>query len=194
VVGELDFRTLREPSWSAGARAEVLLLDAAGQQLGSSEVDVPAGQAGFSVRVPTNSPLPAGDYAVRIRLRGRDGVVSDTARVIVPKEASALGEAVMWRRGASTGTQYVRTADPRFQRSDRLRLELATDASGATARLLDRFGKPLQVPVSVSERADADGVRWIVADLMLAPLAAGDYAIEVSAGGASQVTGFRIIP
>ena len=60
--------------------------------------------------------------------------------------------------------------------------------------LLDRAGKALQVPVQVTERTDADGIRWIVADVTLAPLAAGDYAIEVSAGGASQVTGFRVIP
>jgi hypothetical protein len=46
----------------------------------------------------------------------------------------------------------------------------------------------------VTERADADGIRWIVADVTLAPLAPGDYAIEVTAGGEIQVTGFRIIP
>ena len=101
----------------------------------------------------------------------------------------------MWRRGTSTGPQFVRTSDPRFQRSDRLRLELATDAAGAVARLVDRVGKVLQVPVVLTERTDAaEGVRWIVADLTLAPLAPGDYAIEVSAGGSTQVTGFRVIP
>ena len=100
----------------------------------------------------------------------------------------------MWRRGPSTGPKYVKTADPRFQRSDRMRLEFATSANGATARLLDRAGKPLQVPVQVTERTDADGIRWIVADVTLAPLAASDYAIEVSAGGASQITGFRVNP
>jgi VWFA-related protein len=194
VVGELDFRTLREPAWLAGASGDVLLLSASGDQLGSSPVDVPAGQGAFSVRVPTASPLTAGDYAVRVRLRGRDASASDTARVTVPGKPSAVGEAIMWRRGGSTALQFVRTADPRFQRSDRLRLELATDTNGATARLLDRFGKALQVPVQVSERADAEGIRWIVADVTLAPLATGDYAIEVTAGGASQVTGFRIIP
>ena len=101
----------------------------------------------------------------------------------------------MWRRGTSTGRQNVRTSDPRFQRSERLRLELATDASEASAKLLDRAGKVMQVPVQVSERSDAaDGIRWIVADVTLAPLAPGDYAIEVTAGGAVRVTGFRVIP
>jgi len=194
VVGEIEFRTRREPAWVAGASGEVLLLSAGGDQLGSSPVEVPAGQGAFSVRVPTASPLAAGDYAVRVRLSGRDASASDTVRVTVPEKPSAVGEAVMWRRGGSTGPQFVRTADPRFQRSDRLRLELATDTNMATARLLDRLGKALQVPVQVSERADAEGIRWIVADVTLAPLAPGDYAIEVTAGGATQVTGFRVIP
>ena len=194
-VGELEFRTLRETAWASGASGDVLLLAANGDQIGSSPIELPAGLGAFSVRVPTPSLLAAGDYAVRVRLRGRDASASDTARVTVPEKPSAVGEAVMWRRGGSTGPQFVRTADPRFQRSDRLRLELATDTNGATARLLDRLGKPLLVPVQVSERADdAEGLRWIVADLTLAPLAPGDYAIEVTAGGASQITGFRIIP
>jgi VWFA-related protein len=195
IVGELDFRTRREPAWVNGARAEVLLLAADGTQLGTTQLDVPTGQGAFSARVPTNGPLPPGDYAVRVRLHGRDANISDTARVTIPERPSAMGDAVMWRRGTSTGPQYVRTSDPRFQRSDRLRLELATDTGGATARLLDRLGNVLQVPVQVSERTDAaEGMRWIVADVTLAPLAPGDYAVEVMAGGATQVTGFRIIP
>ena len=194
VVGELDFRTQREPAWSDGGRADVLLLDAKGEQLGSTTIDVPPGETGFSVRVPTNDPLAAGEYAVRVRLRGGGSVVSDTARVIVSAQPSSVGEAVMWRRGQATGPRYVKTADPRFQRSDRMRMEFATSATGATARLLDRAGKPLQMPVQLTERTDTDGIRWIVADVTLAALAAGDYAIEVTAGGAPQITGFRVIP
>ena len=150
VVGELDFRTRREPAWARGAQAEVMLLAANGQQLGSTELDVPAGQGGFLVRVPTSGPLAPGDYAVRIRLRAvsRDAEASDTARVTIPERASPVGEAVLWRRGPATGPQYARTSDPRFQRSDRLRLELASDGTGATARLLDRAGKPLRCPCS----------------------------------------------
>ena len=195
IVGELDFRTGREPAWAGGSRADVMLLGADGSQLTSTQIELPAGQGAFSVRVPANGLLAAGDYAVRVRLRGRDVEASDTARVVVPERLSAIGEAVLWRRGTSTGLQYVRTADSRFQRSDRMRLEFATGTAGATARLLDRAGKALQVPVQLSERADAaEGVRWIVADVTLAPLAPGDYAVEVTAGGTSQVTGFRIIP
>ena len=102
----------------------------------------------------------------------------------------------MWRRGPSTGPRYIRTADPRFQRNERLRLEMATAMeAAATARMLDRAGQPLQVPVPISQRADAaTGFRWVVADAVLAPLAAGDYAIEVTLGETKQVTGFRVTP
>ena len=102
----------------------------------------------------------------------------------------------MWRRGPTTGLQHRRTADPRFQRSDRIRLEHATSQPGpATARILDRNGHPLSVPAQVGERQDASGAfRWIVIDAALAPFAPGDYAIEVTQGSAKQVTGFRIVP
>ncbi|MNC88768.1 hypothetical protein D3C83_46220 [compost metagenome] len=51
------------------------------------------------------------------------------------------------------------------------------------------------MPVRVTSRTDAaTGVRWLVADATLAPLAPGDYAIEVTLGDARQVTGFRIVP
>src|SRR4029434_1122648 len=84
-----------------------------------------------SMQVPEAGGVPIGEYAVRVELRSQaDSAVAltDTARVQV-KEGIALGEAVLWRRGPTTGPQYLRTADPRYQRSDRLRLELATRAS-----------------------------------------------------------------
>ena len=195
VVGELEFRTRREPAWAGGARADVLILAADGRRAGSADVEIPAGQGAFGVRVPITGSLAPGDYAVRVRLRGRDAEVSDTASVTIPSTASAVGEAVMWRRGTSTGTQYQRTSDPRFQRGERLRLELPSDATGATAKLLDRSGNVMQVPVQVSDRSDAaEGIRWIVADVALAPLAPGDYAVEVAAGGGVRVTAFRVVP
>jgi len=53
----------------------------------------------------------------------------------------------------------------------------------------------MQVPVQISERADTSGsFRWIVADATLAPLAAGDYAVEVALGSATQTGTFKIVP
>ena len=143
------------------------------------------------------SPVASDPAAVRVRPSADAALpVSDIARLIVPETPSVLGEPVMWRRGPSTGPRHRVTADPRFQRSDRVRFEFATGAGGAAAaRMLDRTGKPMQVPVQVSERPDeSGGFRWIVVDATLAPLAMGDYAIEVTLGDARQVGAFRVVP
>jgi hypothetical protein len=72
---------------------------------------------------------------------------------------------------------------------------MAPDA--VTAELLDRSGKALPLPVAASI-ADRDFVRWARAELALAPLAAGDYLLRISAiRGAERVVTlapFRIIP
>ena len=57
--------------------------------------------------------------------------------------------------------------------------------------MLDRTGKALVVPVIGAVRDDADGSRWQTAQLALAPLAAGDYVIELmeKPGGAGKAGG-----
>ena len=71
-------------------------------------------------------------------------------------------------------------------------------AAGDTreARLLDRAGQKLEVPVTLTTR-EAGGRTVIAADVNLAPLSAGDYVIEliVSAGSSSEraLVAFRVI-
>ena len=198
IVGELDYQTRRQLVWTAGAEAEVVVLASDGTEVLSRTFEIKASDGPVAVQVPENGGVPVGEYAVRMQLRSQtDSAVAltDTARVEV-KEGVALGEAVLWRRGPTTGPQYLRTADPRYQRSDRLRLELATTSSApATARLLDRNGNQLQAPVQVSDRPDSSSTfRWIVVDALLAPFANGEYALEVVQGESKQVTAFRVVP
>jgi hypothetical protein len=197
LTGEVDARTRKELVWTAGATADVTVVASDGRNVMTSTVDVPSVDGNFALRVPESGGVAPGEYAVRVRLQSKADAgtsVSDVVRVIVGGEASPLGEPILWRRGLSTGPRYVRTADPRFVRSERIRLELpAVPAGTAATRLLDRTGKPLAIPLQVSERPDeSGGFRWIVVDVTLAPLATGDYAIEVSLEGAKQVIGFRV--
>jgi VWFA-related protein len=198
VVGEMDYQTRRQLAWTAGAEAEVVVLDARGQEVMTRTVDLKPDEGPFSIQVPESGTIAAGEYAIRVRIRSQadeKAELTDTARVVL-RDGSALGEAVMWRRGLSTGPRYMRTADPRFMRSDRLKLELATSLPAtATARILDRNHNELSVPAQVTERSDPSGAfRWIVVDAMLAPFAAGDYAIEVAQGREKRLTEFKIVP
>jgi hypothetical protein len=70
-----------------------------------------------------------------------------------------------------------------------------TRSDRASARLLDRRGAESSVPVTLSERGDDSGAfRWIVADVTLAPLAQGDYLIEIAQGDTRSLTPFRVVP
>jgi len=199
LVGELDYSVRKDIAWSAGAIADISVISATGEEIETKKIDVGSKETTFTLRVPESGGVVPGEYAVRIRVKPNQemGVpLSDTARVIVPEQPARVGEALIWRRGPTTGPKYMVTADPRFQRSDRIRLEHATTAAGtATARMLDKLGNPIKVPVQVSDRQDESGeFRWIIAESALAPLAPGDYAIELMLDETKVVTGFRVVP
>jgi hypothetical protein len=199
LVGELDFGTRKQLAWTSGARAEVTIVASTGATIASSTVPVPAGEGAFSVALGGTTGLAAGEYAVRVQISPESDAappLSDSLRLVVSGRATGFGEPILWRRGLSTGPRYLMTADVRFQRSDRIRVEFPTATDGAaTAAMLDRRGLPMQIPVQVSTRTDASGAfTWVVAEASLAPLAAGDYAIEVKAGGAAATVDFRVVP
>jgi VWFA-related protein len=200
IVGELDSRVRKELTWSAGATGDVVVIAADGREVASQPIDVRPATGRFEIRVPgASTGLSPGDYAVRVRLHPDADpaiTVTETARVQVPAAQAPLGEPVLWRRGPSTGPRFMTTADPRFERTERIRVELPTTAPGTpVAHLIDRAGSILPVPVAVSTRQDqAGGFRWVVADLTLAPLGLGDYAIAVTIGDAKQVAAFSLVP
>jgi hypothetical protein len=105
----------------------------------------------------------------------------------------------MLRRGPTTGIRYVPTADKQFRRTDRVRLELPSTESVAStsAEVLDRSGKAMNIPVTTAVRTEGP-LTWATAEVALAPLAAGDYALRLKtehAGKSTEVvTGFRVIP
>jgi hypothetical protein len=151
----------------------------------------------------SEQPLAAGRYAVRAELTPRNGrlPLQVTTFATVPAEAAEVGTGgLAARRGPSTGLVYVATADPRFRRTERLRLEvpLASEGFTGTGRLLTRDGQATQLVVAFSARTDeATKQQFGVADVTLAPLAEGEYVVELSltkAGKTETVTyGFRIV-
>ncbi|MEO7157574.1 MAG: VWA domain-containing protein [Vicinamibacterales bacterium] len=103
------------------------------------------------------------------------------------------------RRGPSTGLAYVKTTEPRFRRTERLRLEvpIPVGATNPAGRILNvqKHALPLRVTYSHQE---TNGRTVGIADVSLAPLAVGEYALEVSYDINGQRQGatyeFRIIP
>jgi hypothetical protein len=205
IVGELGEAQARGEEWRLGGSATVTVKVDSGAQIGSAKADVSRAARSFVARLPDDVAVEPGDYLVRISIQPSSGgvPVSDAVHVVVPEPPPAgdawLGQPLLLRRGPYTGVNYLPTADMRFRRRERLRVEMpvAGPVGGATARLLDRTGHPFEIPVSVTERQDQTG-RWIVAETTLAPLAAGDYLVEIALDvkGAQEkrLVAFRIVP
>ena len=87
------------------------------------------------------------------------------------------------------------TADLRFRRTERVIVLLpASSTQPAAARLLDRAGKALAIPVTATTREEPDGSRWCAVELALAPLAPGDYLLELTAAAERTLSAFRVLP
>jgi VWFA-related protein len=205
LTSELDASVLKLPEWQQGGRAQVFFdHDRGGAPPVQVEVALAPGQRTFNVSPPDGVALAPGRYVIRLQLTPKDGTLpmQTTVDVTVPPATALVSQSgLASRRGPSTGLQYIATADARFRRTERLRLEvprLAT-AGSVSARLLGRDGQPLGVAVTVSERVEDSGqLRMIVAEVVLAPLAQGDYVLEVTVedGGRKESASyaFRLIP
>jgi VWFA-related protein len=151
----------------------------------TAQVTLGPGERSFSVPVPLPQGMGAGPLDVRARMTGPDPSVPGLSGNISVDTGSAT-QPMLFRRGPVTGNRLVPAATYLFSRTERARFEFPTsaDVKAGAARLLDREGQPLAIPVTVSERTDEKtGQHWIAADITLAALAAGDYAIELTTSG-----------
>jgi hypothetical protein len=170
-----------------------------GEVLGQRREMLPAGArvAVFDFAIPG----PGGEGLVlRLRARPAGGgpPITETVRVPAAVDAWPVGTPRLLRQRPGPNSPFTPTADPRYARTERLRVEVpAAGAIEAVAgELLDRTGALLKLPVACSARAAAPGaaspgavsqedLAWAACDATLAPLAAGDYGIRVavSVGG-----------
>jgi VWFA-related protein len=189
IVGELG----AGEEWKSGADVDVMLTSAQDATIASARARVDAGLRSFRVALVPTGPVVPGEYTVRLRARGGASAAAsnETLTVAVAPSPDAVG--VLFVRRAPTGvTREAPTADPRFRRNEHLRIEVPAPEGSVTARVLDRNGNPLAVPVTTGIREDGDGSRWLTAQLALAPLGAGDYIIELAIGSTRTLAAFRI--
>jgi len=196
VAGELEPVAGKPDEFARGGTAAIDVSPVGGGSSATARVALKPGDRTFLTRVDLTAP--ASEIDVRARLTSTESgplPLADSVRVDI---AELAGQPLVYRRGVTTGNRLLPAADYRFSRTERLRLEFPAtpDAKPGSGRVLDRAGQPLNVPVTVSERTDeSTGLRWIVADVALAPLSVGDYAVEVAiAGGTEQriLTGIRV--
>ena len=208
AVVELDSITAKLPEWLSGGTLRLTFepeRTAGSSNAGQPQtLTIPIEPGQRSIVIPrSEQPLAAGRYSVRAELTARNGrlPIQVTTFATVPADAAEVGTGgLAARRGPSTGLAYVATADPRFRRTERLRIEVALAGEGfaGIGRLLTREGQATPLIVSYSQRTDeATKQQFGVADVTLAPLAEGEYVVELSLtkGAKTDVVsyGFRII-
>jgi VWFA-related protein len=161
----------------------------AGDATGTARVAITPGNRAFSVPVKLSAPVAAGDLNVRATIAPADPGAESFTDILRLDLATSLGQPMLFRRGPATGNRLVPAGSFQFSRTERAHLEFAASAEtkAGTARLLDKAGVPLTVPVTTGERTDAQtGERWLTADVNLAALAAGDYVVEFTTGEAAS--------
>jgi len=157
------------------------------------------GERSFLTKLTVDTPPANGatsvDIDVKVTPAGQATPLTQVVKVSI--DPNAL-QPMPFKRGLSTGNRLLPAASFEFSRTDRLQLQvpLTSGAKPGTGRFLDRAAQPLQIPVQVGEKTDEDGQRWLVADAVLAPLAPGEYVIELSftnGGGERKVlTAIRV--
>jgi VWFA-related protein len=193
VIAELDARVAATPEWAEGGEAQAFVRNAKGDTLSSGKAALAKGARTVEIEVPVVEGM-AGDVKVQVRVSGNGALAryTDTTGVALDAMPAGWGAPRLSRRGPSTGVAWVPTADPRFRRQERLRVSVGvgTEAGPVTGTLLDRQGRPINVPVKVDQTAP----EALVAELTLAPLAVGDYVLALGGGPKRLLVPLRIVP
>lgn len=199
---ELDPAVTRSAEWREGGTVALTLTGPDGLRLLSREASIAAGERSLRLEVPDVALAP-GDLTARVRVAPAGGGLpfQEVVRATVPETWPLAGAPRLSRRSPVTGGRFVPTADLRFRRSDRLQVEvpLLSGAVPSGARLLDAKGTPIPVPLSPTLAApDPAGVAWAIVETALAPLAAGDYVVEITVrrneATDTALVAFRVVP
>jgi VWFA-related protein len=184
--------------WATGGTAEVEISGPGTSE--TARVTLAPGQRGFLAEVVLPRPIDGSTVDVRVRLIAGGAGAERTSDSVTAELRPGLSRPLLFRRGQSTANRLQPAASFLFSRTERVRLEVPIDPAWTpgAARLLDKAGQPLAIPVTAAERTEmGGGQRWLTADVTLAPLAPGDYAIELSAttpdGEQRTVTAIRIV-
>jgi VWFA-related protein len=195
VVVELAERPFGTGRWSSGASVEVRLRNAEGTEL-KFEGWIDPGRRSIMVHVPGATGT---EWRARAEVTG-GGAPAETSWVrAAVEDGGPLGLPKVYRGMVSARVAVQPAAEMRFNRNERIHLEVPIDdvrAAQRSARVLDRRGQPLPVPAAVGVQS-TDGRATMSVDVLAGGLAAGDYLIEVTGGAGAEVQrrlfAFRVV-
>ena len=188
VVTELTAPEVEAGRWKDGADLQVVVSAASGETVAMTKGRIEAGARAGMVQVPVGKA--AGPFSTTIRVRNpAQGNVDDA--LTIARRPAALGDPLVFR--LATPAQPRPAGSVYFRRTERMQVRWPATATVAqpTARVLGRDGVPLDLAVTVTEREEA-GVRFVVADLNLAPMTAGEYILEVQAAAGNDTVSARL--
>ena len=192
VVAEITAAEIEGGRWKDGAEVQVMVTTQGGETAVGKGRVAPATR-GALVEIPVRGG--SGPWQATVRVRG-DSSETETISIAAPGEG-LLGEPIAYRAASTAASPFQPAAVFHFRRTERLRVEWPAYAAieGQEARLLDRKGQPLAVPVAVQPGMGDKGP-LLRAELSLAPLNIGDYVIEVTARSAAaserKLVAFRV--
>lgn len=185
ITTELTAPEVEAGRWKTGADVQVMVSTTDGETLAGTKARIEPGARAATVRIPLQKKT--GPFEATIRVRNEmDSSAQDG--VTVARRAAPFGDPLLYR--LATPSLARPAGSPHFRRTERIRVEwpLTATIQAPTARLLGRDGVPLVLAVKVTEREEA-GIKFLVAELNLAPLTAGDYVLEVSGEVSGEVAG-----
>jgi VWFA-related protein len=180
IVAELSAAEIESGRWKQGAEVEILFTPQAGAAA-TLTARIDPGYRGTVVRVPVGSE--AGPWQAVVKVRGGLENISDSDTIAIARpEGPLLGKPLAYRAASAAAAAYRPLATFSFRRTERLRLEwpILKPLTAHAARLLDRNGKPIAVPIPTTIQ-DSSAGSVLTATLNLAPLYIGDYVIEITA-------------
>lgn len=183
AVAEIASTEVELGKWKNGADVSATVTAADGTAVGSASARIDAGWRGAMLRIPRGSST--GPWKVTLRISGANGAQDERLEVV--DSTKAVLSDVLAFRGTSSPRAPVRpVADFQFRRTERVRLEWTTvgKVEAMSARLLDRKGEALAVPLSPVDASTVDRTA-IAVDVLLTPLTDGAYVVELTAGRGS---------
>jgi VWFA-related protein len=182
ITTELTAPEVEAGRWKSGGDLQIMVSGPTNEVMTTARGRLEPGARAAVVRIPLNKA--DGPFSASVRMRNpTEGSTEDG--VTVARRTGLLGDPLIYR--LTTPTNARPAASVEFRRTERIQIRwpVLGTVQSREGRILGRDGVPLELLPKMSELDDARA-RYLVADLNLAPLTAGEYIIEVTATGAGK--------